>query len=120
MKQARIVRGGLGFVLAGSMASAGCTHNYYYGALPACAPATVAGGTVQYGQVCEVPTQVIGGGSVVAQGVPSRSTIFGPRPPRVVVSEPTGGGRLWRRSDPDSSQAITRVEGATDDPTLNR
>jgi hypothetical protein len=120
MRHARIMRGGLGLVLASGIASAGCTHNYYYGALPACGPTTTPAGTVQYGQVCEVPTQVVGGGSVLSQ-VPARSSIVGPRPPRVVISEPTGsGGGLWRRSDPESSLATTRVEGALDDPTVNR
>jgi hypothetical protein len=101
--------------------SAGCTHNYYYGnAVPVCGPAPAA--AVPNGSVCEVPTQVVGGGALVTQG-PVRSTIVsdGARPPRVVVSEPSDGSRFgWRPSDPDTSLATTRTEGGLDDQTINR
>lgn len=123
MRRARFVRGTLGILLAGWVGSAGCTHNYYYGTVPvACAPGTttVVPGTVSYGSVCEVPAQVVGGGTVVASspGVKSSVTTTAPPSSQVVVSEPTDRPRLsWRRSDPDNSLATTRVEGALDEET---
>jgi hypothetical protein len=112
------------FAVAGAVSSVGCTHNYYYGPPQACVPATPGStGTVQYGAVCDVPTQVVGGSTVVA-GVPvpqSSAVLSGPRPPRVVLSEPDKGPRLsWRRADPEGGLATTRVEGATTDSTLTR
>lgn len=122
MRRARFMRGTLGVLLAGWVGSAGCTHNYYYGGVPvACAPgtSTLLPGTVQYGSVCEVPAQVVGGGTVVASSPGIRSSVVGTAPPsRVVVSEPLDRPRLsWRRSDPESNQVTTRVEGALDDDT---
>jgi hypothetical protein len=109
---------------AGSVTSAGCTHNYYYGAVPAgCPPVVTAAPTgVEYGAVCEVPTQVVGGSTVVAgKTLQPAPTLSGPRPPKIVLSEPNGGSRFaWRRSDPDSGLPMTRVEGAVDDPSLTR
>ena len=66
------------------LSSSGCTHNHYYGAsVPACGP-TVVGSTVadgaEYGAVCEVPNQVVSGGSVVAQHQPGATVIPAPRP----------------------------------------
>jgi len=133
MRQARFTPRVVGTLLslAGSVLSAGCTHNYYYGAAPACAP--VVGGVVtdgDYGSVCEVPSQVVGGSTVVA-AVPARPTptLTGPRPPKVVMSQPNGSRDVWRRSDPDGL-AVTRVEGgrrpdaeasdSSDAPTLTR
>ncbi len=129
------MRNTLGVVLAaGLLTLMGCTHNYYYtppGAIGPCAPVTVLPGptasTVQtygYGDVCEVPTQVIGGGAVVA-GPPLTTSpaLTGARPPRVVLSDPMGRNRnrgVWHRPDPESSLATTRVEGALDDPTVTR
>ncbi len=122
MRRARIVRATLGVVLTGWIGSAGCTHNYYYGGVPvACAPGTttiVPGSSVQYGSVCEVPAQVVGGGTVVALSPGVRSSAAGAPSSRVVVSEPANRPKLsWRRSDPDSSMATTRVEGALDEET---
>jgi hypothetical protein len=123
MRRARFTRGTLGVLLAGWVGSAGCTHNYYYGSVPvACAPgtSTLLPGTVQYGSVCEVPAQIVGGGTVVASSPGIRSSVVGTAPPssRVVVSEPLDRPRLsWRRSDPESNQMTTRVEGALDDDT---
>jgi hypothetical protein len=127
MRHARLWQGGrgLGWAVLGMLAWPGCTHNYYYGAAPACAPAVVPS-TVANGAVCAVPGQVQGG-TVLAQGagpatvVNGTPVLGGPRPPRVVVSEPNGGlFRGWRRSDPDSGLATTKVEGALDDSTVNR
>ena len=63
MRRARGVPATLGVLLAGWVGSAGCTHNYYYGTVPTatnCAP-----GTVQYGSVCDIPSQLFGGPRVV-------------------------------------------------------
>jgi hypothetical protein len=126
MRHARRWRAGLGVLLAGYVSlSSGCTHNHYYGAsVPVCGP-TVVGSTgevgSEYGAVCEVPNQVVSGGSVVAQRQPGVTVVPGPKAPRVVVSEPRGNSRLaWRRSDPEDGLATTRVEGALNDPTVTR
>jgi hypothetical protein len=107
-------------ILAGA---AGCTHNYYYGTPVACAPAVTTPGVVENGALCEVPTQVVDGGTVVS-GRPLVATpvLGGARPPKVVLSQPNGGSRLggWRSADSEGSLATTRVEGAVDDPTLTR
>lgn len=99
----------------------GCTHNYYYGT-NACGPTGLAPATVEYGSVCDVPTQLVGGGDVIyGRPLPTSPLLGGARPPRVVVSEPRGGTRLgWRTADPDGGPATTRVDGAVDDPTLTR
>ncbi len=111
----------LGAVL--TVQSTGCTHNYYYGGVPvACAPSTggVVSSNVQYGSVCEVPSQVVGGGTVIATNPPSTPpALSGPRPPRVVVSDGPDSRPPWRRADPDSTR-VTRVEGAVDDPTVTK
>ena len=126
MRHARRWRAGLGVLLAGYVSlSSGCTHNHYYGAsVPVCGP-TVVGSTgadgSEYGAVCEVPSQVVSGGSVVTQSPAGAMVTAAPKAPRVVVSEPRGGPRFaWRRSDPENSLATTRVEGALDDPTITR
>ena len=132
MRRARFMRATLGVVLAGWVGSAGCTHNYYYGNPPvACAPGTttVVPGTVQYGSICDLPSRLFGGGTIVASspGIRSSATSTAPpsssEPSHVVVSEPANRPRLspWRRSDPESSVAITHVEGALnsdDDSTV--
>jgi hypothetical protein len=108
-------------------APAGCTHNYYYGVNP-CAPAPTAvvpGSAVQYGSVCEVPTEVYGGsGSSVAGRSTLTAPVLGPaRPPKVVVSEPNGGSGSrfsWHRSDSESNMVTTRVDGAVDTPSVTR
>ncbi len=122
MRHARRRRAGLGVLLAGCVSLSGCTHNHYYGAsVPACGPTVVgsiAADAPEYGAVCEVPNQVVSGGSVVAQRQPGVTVVPAPKAPRVVVSEPRGNSRLaWRRSDPEESLATTRVEGALDDNT---
>ena len=125
MRHARRWRAGLGVSLAGYVVSlSGCTHNHYYGAsVPVCGP-TVVGSTAdgaEYGAVCEVPNQVVSGGSVVARPQVGTTIVPAPKAPRVVVSEPRGNSRLaWRRSDPEEGLATTRVEGALDDPTVTR
>ncbi len=128
MRHPRILRKSLGTVVAGCvLVSTGCTHNYYYGnGVPICGPTTLAPSTVRSDAVCEIPSTV-SGGTIISQGSP-RGTIVstaplpsGPRPPRVVVSEPRSSpfGR-WRQSDPEAGLATTRIEGALDDTTSTR
>ena len=123
MRRVRFERWTLGVLLAGWAGSAGCTHNYYYGtAATACAPGTttIVPGAISYGSVCDVPARIFGGGTVVAASPGVRSSVVGtvPTSPRVVVSEPANrSGLSWRRSDPESDLATTRVEGALEDDT---
>jgi hypothetical protein len=125
MRHARYLRRVCGVIAAASAAgSAGCTHHHYYGNVPVCGPVTAVPGTVANGSVCEVPAS-LGSGTLLGSGQ-GRSTIVGSAPyysgaraPRVVTSEPIGGPR-WRRADPDSGLAQTRVEGALDDDTTSR
>ena len=119
MRHARKQMRGLGVLLAvtGAAGSSGCTHNYYYGGVPACGPT----GVVQNGAVCEVPTQVVGGSNVVAVLTDPAPVLTGPRPPRIVLSQPRGNSRLgWRTADPESGLATTSVEGSLSDPTTIR
>jgi hypothetical protein len=68
--------------------------------------------------VCDVPARIIGGGTIVASSPGIRSSVTTTAPPsssQVVVSEPANRPHLsWRRSDPESGIAATRVEGALD------
>ncbi len=134
MRQARFVSGALGALLVGWVGSAGCTHNYYYGALPsACAPGTttLVPGTAPSASICDLPTQLFGGGTFVpaSPGITAgmKSSVTTTAPPtssssEVVVSEPISRPRLsWRRPDPESNIASTHVEGALnsdDDSTV--
>lgn len=112
-------------VLAALGGVTGCTHNYYYGAVPA---GVVPADTVtirRYGEVCEVPSAADRQVAIQRSGQPSYVT--GSAPSRVVVSEPQGSGPFlsrgsrmaWRKPDPESL-ATTRVEGAIDDDTKIR
>ena len=117
----------LGVVLAGGLAfmCLGCHQHYYYYGDP-CAPGTPMPSTVRTGPVCDVPTQVVEGGTKLSDGSSSRSTTVSGGSPsrssRVVVSEPSEPSRLsWRRSDPDGSLATTTVQGGTvNDSAVNR
>ncbi|MEJ7638665.1 MAG: hypothetical protein WKF75_11995 [Singulisphaera sp.] len=84
MRHARRWRAGLGVLLAGSVSLSGCTHNHYYGASePACGPTvigSIAADGPEYGAVCEVPNQVVSGGSVVARRQPGATSSPPPRP----------------------------------------
>jgi hypothetical protein len=125
MRQAQTLRAAAWLVLAVVAGSAGCTHNYYYGnAVPVCPEATTTVNTIS--PVCEVP--VVGGTLFSQGGNPSLFT-GAPRATRVVVSEPSDGGipirgggpfASWRRSEPESSLATTRIEGALQDSSVNR
>jgi len=120
----RAARGALSLFLGTVLLTShfGCTHNYYYGAASPCGPVAVAPAVVENGVVCEVPSQVVSGGTVASGSSVVTSPVLGAsRPPRVVVSEPRTRPRLgWRSADPDGGLATTRVEGAVDDPTVTR
>ena len=81
---------------------------------------------VKGGPICEVPTQVVEGGTALSEGSSRATTVTGAAPtttPRVVVSEPYGQGQSplsWRRSDPDASAPTTIVNGNIDGSSVNR
>ena len=115
----------LGVILAGELACTGLgCHQYYYYYGDPCAPGTPVPSTVRSGSVCDVSTQAVEGGTKLADGS-SRSTVVSGASPtnssRVVVSEPSSPSRLsWRRADPDGGLATTSVQGAINDPSVNR
>ena|ERR1039458_7546542 len=114
----------LGVILASGLAfaGAGCHQNYYYYGDP-CAPGMPVSSTVRSGPLCDVPTQVVEGDTTVAGGSNRSTTVTGgqSKSPRVVVSEPGSASPFsWRRSDSDGSQAITSVQGSTNDATVNK
>jgi len=116
----------LGVILAGELAfmGVGCNPYCFNYRDPCCAPATPVPSTVRTGPVCDVPTQVVEGGTKLADGS-SRSTVVSgasaSNTPRVVVSEPSEPSRgPWRRSDPDGSLATTSVQGTVNDSSVNR
>lgn len=122
MRRVHVLRLAALTALAVTAGSAGCTHNHYYGA-----GVPIYTRPAQYGEVCEIPSQV-SGGTVVVQS-PANSTVASTSPSvsHVVVSEPQGAGPFsrmgsrfaWRRPDPESL-VTTRVEGAADDSTVTR
>ena len=116
----------LGVILAGEIAftGMGChQHYYYYG--DACPPAAPVSSTVRSGAVCDVPVEVVEGGTKLADGS-NRSTIVSgavsSNSPRVVVSEPSEPAKVaWKRSDPDGSLTTTSVKGTINDSSsVNR
>jgi hypothetical protein len=115
----------LGVILAGELAftGMGChQHYYYYG--DACPPGAPVSSTVRSGPVCDVPVEVVEGGTKLADGT-SRSTVVSgavsSNSSRVVVSEPSEPSRVaWKRSDPDGSPTTTIVKGTTNDSSVNR
>ena len=118
----------LGVILAGELAftGVGChQHYYYYG--DACPPGAPVPSTVRSGAVCDVPTEVVDGGTKLADGS-SRSTIVSGavsnNSPRVVVSEPIEPAApskvAWKRSDPDGTPTTTSVQGTVNDQSINR
>jgi hypothetical protein len=137
VKLAPNLRGTLWIILAGWVGSSGCTHNYYYGAVPACGPTglPVSG---QVGQICEVPSgqvvvsgapssEVGPGSGVVVQAPSQGSAVATNTQPRVLISQPAYGPSIsqsinrlkWRRPDPESL-ATTRVEGALDSGSVRQ
>jgi hypothetical protein len=103
-------------------ASWGCHQHYHYYTSSACPPGTTAPSTVQYGSICDVPTQIIDGGTTLADSSTRSTTVSGTKSSsRVVVSEPRDSARFsWKRSDPDATPATTTVEGGLDGPTIRR
>jgi hypothetical protein len=114
----------LGVILAGEVVCtvSGCHQHYYYYGNPPCSPCSPAPNTVQYGSVCDVPTQVVEGGTTLSDSSGRSTTVTGTKnSTRVVVSEPTNPSPFsWRKSDPEASMATTSVEGAATDSTINR
>lgn len=111
-------------VLAAAMVfmGVGChQHYYYYG--DACPPPATVPSTVRTGTVCDVPTEVVEGGTKVASSS-SRSTVVSGavtnNSKRVVVSEPSEPAKIaWKRSDPDAPVATT-VQGSLNDSSVDR
>ena len=118
----------LGVILAGELVftGMGChQHYYYYG--DACPPGAPVSSTVRSGAVCDVPVEVVEGGTKLADGT-SRSTIVSGavanNSSRVVVSEPIEPSEpsklAWKRSDPDGNPTTTSVKGTVNDSSVNR
>ncbi len=122
MRRTRIASG-LGLVVLATLAGgAGCTHNHYYGQIPASGVilSSADAATIQYGSVCDLPGEVISGGSTMISQAPSTS--------RVVISQPVSGGGMlagkskgrWFQSEADRL-ATTEIRGSIDpDATYNR
>jgi len=119
---------GVMFAAALAFSGFGChQHYYYYG--DACPPPAPTTSAVRAGAVCDVPTEVVEGGTKVAGGS-SRSTVVTgavtSSPTRVVVSQPRESSSesvktAWKRSDPDSSSNLsTTVQGSVNDPSVVR
>jgi hypothetical protein len=114
-----------GVILPGVLACTGLgCHQYFYYPGDPCAPALPVSSSVRSGPICEVPTQVVEGGTTLSDGSSRSTTVTGgsTTPARVVVSEPLSQGEpafSWRRSDPDASVA-TNVQGTIDDSKINR
>jgi hypothetical protein len=114
-----------GVVLAGGLAvtGMGCHQYYYYG--DGCGPGMAVPSSVRTGPVCDVPNQVVEGGTALASGS-SRSTVVtgaasSDVSSRVVVSEPSEPAKVaWKRTDPDGNVPTTSVQGAVNDATINR
>jgi hypothetical protein len=97
----------------------GChQHYYYYGNPPGCGPISPAPSSIQYGSTCDVPTQVIEGGTVLPRRVDEPALVGHARRPRVVVSENDRPRSSWKATDPEASLATTQVEGALRDSTV--
>jgi hypothetical protein len=131
MRQARFLllprRQLLRVVLAGGLAGSGsgCQQPpcYYYYGVPPCGPVVPAPSAVQSGSVCQVPTQVIEGGTTLADGATRSATVSGVNSTRVVISEPSDSQQprlTWRRTGPDGRVTTTSVDGAVDDGTITR
>jgi hypothetical protein len=95
---------------------------YYYYGTPPCGSVAPVPSTVQSGPVCDVPKQVIEGGTATADATGRGTVVQGSqRYPRVVVSEPADPPRVsWRQADPDGSLPTTIIEGGVSDSSVNR
>ena len=116
----------LGVILAGELAftGMGCHQNYYYYG-DACPPGTPVPSTVRSGPVCDVPTEVVEGGTKLADGS-SRSTVVSgtvsSNSSKVVVSEPSNEPRKSHGNVPILMGALTTtsVQGTVNDSSVNR
>ncbi|WZP00603.1 hypothetical protein EP7_002251 [Isosphaeraceae bacterium EP7] len=127
-RTSRPLRGAPFLAACALAASAGCTHNHYYTALPVCGqPAALASATMSEGSLCDPAGEVVN--APVSSSVVGRPVIVTvpPRTSRVIISEPTaapagrGGSKLsWRRNNPDESLATTRIDGNLDDDSVRK
>ncbi|MBX6316551.1 MAG: hypothetical protein IRY99_27100 [Isosphaeraceae bacterium] len=127
MRRARTLRWiGPLILLASGAGASGCIHNHYYGPYPACTEAPAGAVVASEGAVCEVPPA--GSSGVVISQTPSRTTILGGPPSRVVIhSEPMGvrtptrsASRFaWLRPEAETLTR-TRTEGGLDDEAVIR
>src|SRR5208283_4395387 len=120
-------RKALRVVLAGGLSFCGwgCHQNYYYYGSP---PGTVAGcppgstimpsAVTTAGPLCEVP----GEGTTASSNSPRSTTVSDGQNSRVVVSTPSSSSqsRFWKPSDPESTPAITQVDGALPGSTIKQ
>ncbi|CAN5866269.1 hypothetical protein BH23PLA1_BH23PLA1_41770 [soil metagenome] len=117
MRRTRIARG-LGLAaLAALVGVSGCTHNHYYGQVPASGVilSSADPAVLQYGSVCDLPGEIFQGGTTVITQAPAS--------PRVVISQPAVGGSggmmvrqsrgRWFQTESDRL-ATTEVRGAID------
>jgi hypothetical protein len=119
-------RKALRVVLAGGLSFCGwgCHQHYYYygnqpGTVAGCPPGTsVMPSTVtSTGPLCEVP-----GEGTTANSLRS-TTVSDGQHSRVVVSTPSSNSQSrfgWKPSDPDSTPAITQVDGALPGSTIKQ
>ncbi len=107
---------------AAAFASVGCHQNFYYYGEPPYGPPVKGASNVQVGSICDVPTQVVDGGTRSSEVLPPTTRVSGSTvSSRVVVSQPEQGpARVsWKRADPDAAPTTT-VEGNIDSPTVVR
>ena len=88
-------------------------------------PGAAVPSSVRTGPVCDVPNQVVEGGTTLADGSSRSTVVTGATSSgissRVVVSEPSEPAKVaWKRSDPDGNLATTSVQGAVNDPPVIR
>jgi hypothetical protein len=114
----------LALAMAGGLACVGCHQNFYYYGEPPYGPPVKGASSVQVGSICDVPTQVVDGGTRSSEVSPPSPRVSGTTvSPRVVVSTPDQSpARLsWKRADPDAGPGpTTTVEGNIDPPTVIR
>ena len=119
-------RKSLRVVLAGGLSFCGwgCHQNYYYYGTP---PGTVAGcppgstimpsAVTTAGPLCEVP----GEGATASSNSFRSTTVSGGQNSRVVVSTPSSNSQSrfgWKPSDPESTPALTTVDGGLPSTTI--
>jgi len=121
-------RKALRVVLAGGLSFCGwgCHQNYYYygnppGIVPGCPPGStiMPSAVTTAGPLCEVP----GDGTTASSNSFRSTTVSDGQNSRVVVSTPSNSSQSrfgWKPSDPESTPAITQVEGAYQSSTIKQ